>query len=94
MDFDLTIGSTFEHVPTEVHLMISLRKPFQMYNSMFVHDTSYLNLRLRSFPRSSVIAQEYNALNKNWTSLSLHFVTRDMRFIGFNLSGYTDGGSM
>ena len=60
----------------------------------FITEFSFERLKQRSFPRSSLIMDDYKVGNRNGTTMSLHFVTRDFKFMSYNLSKYTEEGSV
>jgi hypothetical protein len=61
-------------------------------NCQFLTDTSYENMRVRPFIRSTLIMDDYRLVKKNGTISSLHLITRDMKYMAYNLSTYFHNG--
>ncbi len=93
LDIQLSIENKTDYVRLEVTDMIKMQAPLKSYSSQFISDTSFGNIRLDSWPRSSVIF-EYREKKKIRVYPVMAMITRDMRFIGYNMSSLKDSGTV
>ena len=73
----------------DIEEMIYINEAFNPLSYLYLSENSYQKIRLKPFPMSSMIMSE-SRLNEQ--KLSLYFLTRDMHFMTYNLTGYTEQG--
>ena len=81
-------------LPVNLGKMIDVRKPYLDMGYTRVRKDSFKNIRVAPFPKSTLIVEEYLTVLKNGTSTTLNFVTRDLEYMQFNLTTYTDSGRL
>ena len=71
--------------------MIKLQKPLKTFQAQFITNSSYSNYRKDIWPRSSMVVELRSSLRQHQLMV---FVTRDMRFIGYNMTAMMDSGKI
>lgn len=91
LSYKLSIWNKTGFVRHEIQDMIKLQNPLKTLATSFISNTSFGNIRQNSWPQSSVTVEMKYTLR---VYQLLAFITRDMRFLGYNMTAMMDSGKI
>ena len=91
LNYKLIVTNYSDKVDPEVGQMIRLETPLKTTQTSFITNTSYSNYRKDIWPQSSLTVELKETVRMHKL---MAFITRDMRFIGYNMTAMMDSGKI